>query len=347
MNLAQHEVLSSPELLASRSRHFSRLSDVYSGRSPRRGFFLNGVTCDQGETILYQKPEEWVHNALGYLAGQAGALLNRDVFRPLVVQCEVYGVHYVDRTFGANVYRKENQWWADYINRPVGTLEPPDLENDATWRLACCTAEAFLASGVKAPVFALPTIASALNVGVNLYGEELLISMITDPDAAAHDLAIINSVQQAQHRWFLDHIPLEQLQPVRAVVRCQPPGYGQLCGCSTHLLSARQYRDFAAPLDDALLSTYPHGGMIHLCGAHVQHIPVWREMKSLRAVQLNDRAADDFVAYYQGLRDDQVIYLRPTPAMTVERIYELSNGGHRVVFMCQPPRGWFGQAVND
>jgi hypothetical protein len=107
------------------------------------------------------------------------------------------------------------------------------------------------------------------------------------------------------------------------------------------LLSGQQYRDYVAPLDDALLSVYPHGGLIHLCGAHTQHIPVWRDMKSLRAVQLNDRATEDLEEFYYGLRGDQIIYVRPTPTMTVQRIYEISGGGHRIVFMSTPPQGWF------
>lgn len=341
MTSAQLELLSAPELIASRSYHFSRLTDLFNGHAPERGFFLWGVTHRQVEADATKEPELWVEQVLEFLANHAQRSLTRPIFQPLVVQHELFGVHFIDRMFGAHVYRHETQWWSDYLKQPVGTLEMPDLDKDETWRLAKRTAAAFLASGVKAPVLALPTIASALNVGLNLFGEELLVAMLTDEEAAAHDLNIINSLQQQLHRWYIEHIPYEQLQPVRAVARCQPPGHGQLCGCSTHLLSAEQYRDFVAPLDDALLAVYPHGGLIHLCGAHTQHIPVWREMKSLRAVQLNDRAAEDFEAYYRGLREDQVIYLRPTATMTVERAYKISGGGHRVVFISQPPPHWF------
>jgi hypothetical protein len=42
------------------------------------------------------------------------------------------------------------------------------------------------------------------------------------------------------------------------------PGHGQLCGCTTQLVSGKMYADFIAALDDELLSLYPHGGMIHL-----------------------------------------------------------------------------------
>jgi hypothetical protein len=72
--------------------------------------------------------------------------------------------------------------------------------------------------------------------------------------------------------------------------------------------------------------------MIHLCGSHAQHIPVWREMKSLRAVQLNDRAAEELERYFFELREDQIIYLNPCKGMTVEQAMEIT-GGHRLVIV--------------
>ena len=93
------------------------------------------------------------------------------------------------------------------------------------------------------------------------------------------------------------------------------------------------YRSLIAPLDDALLAEYPHGGMIHLCGAHAQHIPVFRDMPHLRALQLNDRAACDLKLYLEGLRKDQIIYLNPCEGMTAEQAI-LISGGDRIV-LCQ------------
>ena len=70
--------------------------------------------------------------------------------------------------------------------------------------------------------------------------------------------------------------------------------------------------------------------MIHLCGSHAQHIENFRNMKSLRAVQVNDRAAEDLELYFKGLRDDQILYLCPCPGMTIERAMEIT-GGRRLV----------------
>ena len=89
-----------------------------------------------------------------------------------------------------------------------------------------------------------------------------------------------------------------------------------------------------APLDDALLGDYPRGGLIHLCGRHTQHIPVFRKMEHLRALQLNDDAARDLDKYLSGLREDQVIYLYPFEGMTAGEALRIS-GNKRIIFI-----GW-------
>jgi hypothetical protein len=330
------EILSREDLVAARDYHFQRLQDIFAGITLSAPFFLQGIN-GRAEADPYGEPEEWVAQCLKDLAHRAERILDRRVFRPLVVEFNPYGVHFIDRMFGARVYHYEGQWWSDGLDIPVGALQPPDLENNETWQLAQRAALAFLSYDVSVPLFGLPTIASALNIGLNLHGERLLVAMLTDPDAAHHDLAVINDVLIALHKWYLAHIPLRQLQPIVAAGRCQPPGYGQLCGCSTHLVSAETNAEFVAPLDAALLGAYPHGGMIHLCGAHAQHIPVWREMRELQAVQVNDRAADDLPIYLRELRDDQVVYLNPTATSTVDEALRLT-GGRRIVLVAEPPR---------
>jgi hypothetical protein len=222
----------------------------------------------------------------------------------------------------------------------VGSLEPPDLSGRASgrglealpaWRVMREFTQAFLERDVPSVIFGLPTIASVLNIAVNLYGDRILLAMLTEPDAVRHDLKVIGDLLCAIHGWYLDYLPAEQMQCILPNGRCQPPGYGQLCGCTTQLISGATYREFVAPLDDQLLSTYPHGGMIHLCGTHTQHIPVWNEMRSLRALQLNDRAAEDLAIYYRQVREDVVFYVNPCEGMPVERIVEITGGQRAVI----------------
>ena len=314
------------------------MTALYAGEPLDRAFVLCGIGAS-AKADPYQEPERWVEEALDSLAEQAEKAKDREIFRPLTIEPNPYGVHFVDRMLGARVFQYEGQWWADFLKSPVGTLARPDLDSDDTWRLARRQAEAFLASGVTVALFGLPTIASALNIVFNLYGEAFLVALLDRPEAARHDLKVINDLLCELHRWYRARVQGEQLQCVVAAGRAQPPGFGQLCGCTTHLLSAAQYREFVAPLDEGLLSVYPHGGMIHLCGVHTHHVPVWREMRSLRAVQLNDRAAEDLETYFRELRDDQIIYLNPTATMTVERAVAIT-GGRRLVLVAdvmEPP----------
>jgi len=323
--------LSDPALLQARDRHIGRLGALFGGDRPDTAPFLCGVV-GQSSADRYSQPDKWVREVLDDLASRAESLLDPTVFRPLVVESDIYGVHFIDKLFGADVFELDGNWQAHPLDGPVGTLQPPSLDSDPTWQLARRIATAFLEAGVPVPLFGLPTISSALNVGINLYGQGLLVAMYSDPRAVRRDLATINDLLCEIHAWYLQHLPASQLQPVVAAFRTQPPGFGQLCGCSTQLLSGETYREFIAPLDDRLLSVYPHGGMIHLCGAHAQHLATWREMRSLRALQLNDRAVDDLDLYYKGLREDQIIYANAYEGMPVERIMEVT-GGQRVVIV--------------
>ena len=330
-NIVAPSILNDPGLLTSRAGHFRRLERLFTEGGCDTPFLLNGFS-GQGKADPYLEPELWVDQALEDLTGKISALADQRVFRPAVIEFGPWGVHFIDRIFGARVYHPEGGWWVNHLQSPIGELPVPDLDQSDTWQLAVRLANAFVAAEVSVPLFGLPTIGNALNIAMNLYGEQLLMEMYERPAAVHRDLRIINDVLCCLHRWYLEHLPLQQLQPVVAGWRTQPPGFGQICGCSTHLLSPESYAEFVAPLDDELLCVYPHGGMIHLCGAHLQHLPTWKAMKGLRSVQLNDRAADDLPKYLQGLRADQVIYLNPTAETTCKKAYQMTDG-KRIVFV--------------
>lgn len=318
-------------LLLARKANIERLTSLYAGEALVSPFYLQGVS-GKADVDLYTNPQGWLDEALADLASRAASILDPVVFRPLSIEPWPYGVHFIDRMFGCQVYYYEDNWWAHPLRSPIGTLQHPDLTIDDTWRLARELALGFIARGVTVPFYALPVIASPLNILVNLYEQDVLEAMITSPAAVHHDLRIITDLLCELHRWYRMHIPAEQLQPVAASGRCQPPGYGQICGCTTHLLSTSMYETFIADLDAEVLAVYPNGGLIHLCGAHTQHIPAWRNRPSLRAFQLNDRAAEDLERYYLELRDDQILYLNPTETMTADIAIKIT-GGRRLVIV--------------
>ena len=323
------EVLRDPELVEVRASHFARLEAVYAGEALEHVFVLCGLAlCTEDAGPEW---ERWLEESLGTAAAHAEAAKDPLIFRPLTVTYNPYGVHFIDELLGADAFRMEDgSWQARVLRTPIGELARPDLEASGAWRQAQAVTRGFIERDAPGVLFGLPTLSSALNVAVNLYGQEIIVAMMTEPEAAARDLKVINDVICELHQWYLEALPREQLQCIVPAARCQPPGFGQLCGCSTQLLSPSLYRDFIAPLDEELLSVYPRGGMIHLCGAHTHHNPVWSEMSALRAVQTNDRASEDVEAYFEELREDQVLYVNLCEEVSVERIME-ATGGRRVV----------------
>jgi hypothetical protein len=286
-------------------------------------------------------PVGWLDDTLDYLAECARKIMAHGeadtVFRPLGLIYNPREVHYVDQLFGADVVNigtdAEPNWQVNYVSHPVGELAPVDLASRPEWQTTMRVAEAFVERDVKAVHFSMPTIASALNIAMSLYGQEFLLAMLADTDGALRDLRTINDTLVELHQWFIGNIPADQLQPICPDCRYQPVGYGQLCGCSAQLISAEMYAEHIAPLDDELLGLYPHGGMIHICGDHHHHIPTWREMPNVRAIQFNWPATQYFQEYYDGLRDDQMLYLDRPDELPLEVMLDGTDGGRRCVFV--------------
>ena len=328
------EILNRQDLVQRRDMWFEKMQNVFTpGAYPHpqdHVFDVNGI-IGAGKHDPYTEPEKWVEDCLEDLAERYEAAENDVYFRPLCVELTIFGVHYIDKMLGANVRQCSGQWNTDYLTSPIGQLKAPDLEASEVWSVTKRAVKAFLDAGVALPLFSMPVIASTLNIAVNLYGAEILVEMVDDPENAMKDLTTINDLLCRIHTWFRDNIPARQLQPVVAWNRTQPPGYGQLCGCSTHLISGDLYEELIAPLDNKLLAVYPGGGMIHLCGVHTQHIPAFRKMQHLKALQLNDRAAMDFFEFHSKLREDQVIYFNPCQEVSMEEAIAFSKGKRLVI----------------
>jgi len=334
------KVLTDPALIQQRQKWEQRLRGLFAGDTPDEPIYLWGAVWT-GRTDMYEDPEKRAEEALEELAEKVHThrekVTDDRVFRPIAVGSALHGVHFVDKIFGAHVYELDdvkNNWQVTYLASGVGTLDRPDLDSNPTWAAAKAFARAFVSSGATFPIFQLPTIASALNIGLNLYGEKLLLAMMTEPDAARHDFDIINGVLLEIHDWYRANIPFDSLHQVASPGRYQPPGAGQICGCSNQLISKSQYDAFIADHDDAILSRYPNGGMIHLCGSHTQHIDTWREMASMTSIQVNDRASEDLEIYLDKL-PEKAYYVLPCEGMPLARIEELAMN-HRIVICGEP-----------
>ena len=330
--------LSDHKLLAARNTHMDRLSCLFKGGRCDKPFVLWGVH-GTAECDIALQPEQWVYEALGSLAVKADKLKDEKVFRPLGINPWPYGVHLIDKLFGADVFELDGEagnWQVNPLPPEFGKLHLPDIDSHPAWQICERLSKAFIEAEVSVPYFSLPVLSSPVNILLNLFGQAALVGMLTEPEAVSKDLRAITDLIKSLHSWFIRNIPSEQLQMVGIGGRVQPPGHGQICGCSTQVLSPDLYRDIIAPLDEEVFSLYQGGGMIHLCGTHSHLIPCWRKMESMTAVQLNDRAAEDLALYFCGLREDQIIYVNPCPGMPLVKIIEIT-GGHRTVIVQDRP----------
>ena len=316
--------LCDPELVAIRDKYFERMEAVFDhGCDDReKGFVLYGtqvgIDVVPGDDYMAK-----MEAALIELAEQADDLRDPEVFRPLIFSIMAYGVHFIDRLFGMDGYTQ-------YLDNEVGELPIPDLDNEPSWAYVKEATQAFLDLNLTVPVFVGVCLSSPLNQAMNLYSEKFLMAMIDNPDAARRDLRVMTDVIKTMQKWYIDTVPSWQLQGAAATVRAQPPGYGHIDGCSTHIISAEMYREFIADLDNEILSLFPKGGMIHLCGNHVRHIPTWAKMPALKSVQMSSVANEEVEEQVQGLRPDQVVYLGPTSVLPLEKIMD-ATGGYRII----------------
>lgn len=332
-----------PQIEAAQAMHRQRVEELYQGRTPShplaicgRWFGRSHGLLGTNEIDMLQDPAAWLAEVLFDMAGAAAEAADSVNFRPLAIELDALGVHFIDAILGARAYFHEGQAWNDPIECDVADLSRPNVARSPVmqaWkRLA---AHVVAATGGRLLVTA-PVLSSPNNIAMNLFGQRILEAMIERPAAAAHALGVIADTIIDVTRDVLAAVPPDLLRCAVAQNRYAPAGFGYVDGCATQMLSAEHYSKFFAPLDAAILGQYPLGGMMHLCGAHAQHIPAWRAMKPLRSVQINDRAADDFELYYRGLREDQILYVSPTAATTIGRILDTS-AGRRVVIQAPLP----------
>lgn len=311
---------------AAQSAHRAALDTLYAGGRP------DHLLCITSDYAGYYGPcadapfTHWLEMELPKIT-DAILLAGEDPvnFRPPVVEFSPLGVHFVDALFGARVHQYEGQWWSDPLPGCLVDLEHVDIPEHPQVIWMTRALGAILDRLPPELSVASPVFSSTLNVAVNLFNATALED-VTDPTAdTVRGLAVITAALCRLHAWVRNRFA-GRVRFYCASARYAPDGVGHLCGCSTQLLSADTYRRYFAPFDEHVLGMYPGGGTIHLCGHHTQHLPHWRAMPLVRAVQLNDTAADDFPAYFNGLRDDQLIYIAPTDAMPLQEILRISAG---------------------
>ena len=317
-----------------------RLELIYTGETPQTPFYLNGYTPFSQEDVK----EYSIDILRGYTRLQDANLRSHikkleynGTFRPAVMSNRLYGVHFLDKLFGAEVFFRDDNWWNKPLEQPVGRLRPFDMGSSETWAMYEQLAKAMVEFSVGDYVIDMQILSCPVNIAINLMGESFLMATIIEPKEARRDIETITASIRQAHSRTRAIIPERLLRPFASAYRYTPAGYGEVDGCATQLISAECYAEFFAPHDESILSDYPNGGIMHLCGASAQHAPTFARMKSLKAIQIQNRAMNDFEIYYNTLRADQVIYARPNEIYPIERILRVSKGGRRIVICADNP----------
>ena len=320
-----------PDIEKTTAYHQERINALYSGQPLNeliaiagRMFGRNHGLAGINDIDMLKQPDEWLDDVLKDMAKYAHESADMITFKPLTIEIDPLGVHYIDALFGANVYIHSQQTWSDQLDIDLDDLQMPDLSNKQVFQESLeLTRKAVEVTQGKI-FLTTPVLSCAINIGINLFGERLLVALALQPESAKRALRIINDTIISCTKAFFEIIPDNIRRNSVACNRFAPNGFGQIDGCATQLVSAKQYSEFFAELDDEILGVSANGGMMHLCGTHAQHILAFRNMKNLRSIQINDRAAEDLVLYFNGLRDDQIIYVAPTNLLSLKRILKIT-----------------------
>ncbi|MBI5833269.1 MAG: hypothetical protein HZB16_13310 [Armatimonadetes bacterium] len=321
-----------PEIEDAQAWHRQRVDDLFAGRDTGgpvaiagRFYGANHGLWGTNAIDMLTEPERWLDDVLADLAAHAREGADRVTFRPLGIEIDPLGTHFVDALFGAEVRFVNNQAWSSELTCELGELCRPDLDASPLLNAALRLAALAVQAGDGRLLISNPVLSCPINVGINLFGERLLWGLLACPDAARHALRVITDVIGECMARFDAVIPPAVHRGSVFCSRYAPAGHGFIDGCATQLVSPRSYAEFIAPLDAELLGQHRHGGMIHLCGAHAQHASVWSSMPALATVQVNDRATDDLAVWTASLRPEQVLYISPTDRYPLGDLLELRD----------------------
>lgn len=288
------------------------------------------------ESLIVEKDrQQWLDNQLRAVEiNVAEALDSASLFYPIIEMFSLYGTHYMDVLFGADVTWREEQFWSGTVDYPVADIVPPDLAGSDLIEQTLDLARWIKERTGGRFLISMPDVGCPLNIAINLFGERFLMELALAPANARRALDIIATATRRVYESLIEVVGQETVRAHNAYYVYTPHDYAGLSICATQLISAEHFRESVADADDAAVPDTYRGMIQHICGHSTQHIEELARRGRVKGVQLNDAGADDFEAYFRGLRADQVIYVAPTERMPIEAVLSIS-GGERTVILAR------------
>ena len=176
-----------PAVRQVQAEHMARLEQLYRTGAADRVVSVcgpgwgrhHGLWGTNGIDMLRQ-PELWLEHTLSDMAGRLDEAADPVNFRPLCLELDCLGVHYVDALLGAEVRFHEGQVWNDPLPCRPGDLPAPDLSRSEVLRASLRLARLAVEATRGMLPIAIPVTSCPINVGLNLFGERLLEAMGRD-----------------------------------------------------------------------------------------------------------------------------------------------------------------------
>lgn len=277
--------------------------------------------------------DKWLQNELRAVETNTNeALDTTSLFYPMVEMFSYYGTHFLDRLFGAEVSMTGDQFWSKVVDYPVGDLQLPDVDGSPVLKEAIELAVWIKKNSPEGFLISMPDVGCPLNIAINLFGDRFLLEMAADPESAKRALDIIAEVTRRVTEVFCAAVGQQTLRSHNAYYVYTPYDYGGLSLCATQMVSPSDFGRLLGPADAACMPSSYKGMIQHICGKSAQHVPVLAKLPSVKGIQLNDIATEDFPAYYEGLRPDQIFHVRLTP-IKLDAVLATSGGDRTIIII--------------
>jgi len=293
--------------------------------------------------IVDRDRDAWLeHQLQAVKTNVEDALDSASLFYPIIEMFSLYGTHYMDVLFGAEVKWHEGQFWSVPVDYAIAEIRPPDFQGIPLVRETVELARWIKEKTNGQFLISMPDVGCPLNIAINIFGDRFLMEMALNPESARRALMVIADATRRVYELLIDAVGQATLRCHNAYYVYTPYDYAGLSICATQLVSAEHFRELVAGADDASVPPVYQGMIQHLCGHSTQHIQELARRTMVKGLQLNDAAADDYKVYFEGLRQDQVVYVIPTERMPLDRLMSISGGVRTVILTRLAQRTSFG-----
>ena len=219
--------------------------------------FNGGLNQIRPELLAVERDRNrWLQNQLRAVrANVEEALDSASLFYPIIEMFSLYGTHYMDVLFGAEVRWHEGQFWSEPVDYAVADIAAPVLNGSPLVRESVELAMWIKEKTDGRFLIAMPDVGCPLNIAINIFGEAFLLEMALDPNSARRALLLIGEATRRVCGLLIEAVGQETLRCHNAYYVYTPQDVAGLSICASQLVSPQHVRELIADADDACMPT--------------------------------------------------------------------------------------------